>query len=171
MSVTYNLQLTATLAVQWTHTATGGTLANTPSDPLTEIMSLTYDNGTVLNQCNIGWASTRSLAATSETLNFSNSSLVDAFGVGLAFVKLKFLAIWNQNTTAGQTLVIGNATNPLGLFSAGTTTYTIGPNGRFIIAEPSLAGIAVTASSADSLKLNAGSNTVTYTIVAAGTNA
>ncbi|HEX6962106.1 MAG TPA: hypothetical protein VF175_09585 [Lacipirellula sp.] len=171
MSVTYNLQLTAGLAITWTHTAAGGTLANTPSDPLNEIMSLTLDNGTALNQCNIGWASTRSLASTTETLNFSNSSLVDAFGVGLAFAKIKFLAIWNQNTTAGQTLVIGNATNPLALFSAGTATYTIGPNGRFIIAEPSLAGITVTGSSADSLKLNSGSATVTYTIIVAGTNA
>jgi hypothetical protein len=171
MSTIYNLQLTATLNVGWTHTASGGTLANTISDPLNEVMSLTYGYGTTINNCNIAWASSRSLASTTETLNFSNSSLTDAFGVSLAFVKIKFLAIWNTNTTAGQTLVIGNATNPLALFSAGTSTYTIGPNGRFIIAEPALAGIAVTGSSADSLKLNSGSATVNYIILVAGTNA
>lgn len=170
MSTTYNLQLTATLQAKWDHTATGGTLVNTLSDPLNEVMDLTYGYGTTINNCNLAWASSRSLASTSETLTFS-SGLTDAFGVSLAFVKIKFLAIWNTNTTAGQTLVIGNATHPLPLFSAGTATYTIGPNGRFIIAEPALAGIAVGSGATDALKVDAGSHTVNYIILVAGTDA
>jgi hypothetical protein len=99
-------------------------------------------------------------------------SLADAFGATLSFVKIKLLFIRNLSTTAGNTITVGNATNPLLIFGSATHTHTIGPDGMLLIWEPSLAGKAVTASTGDILKVaNNTANNVTYDLVIAGTSA
>lgn len=168
---TSTLTTTAGLQITYNHVVTGGTLLNTPADVYTLVMDLTWQSGTVINTADLVWASSRSLTATSETLTFSGGSLTDAFGTALTFVKIKLIAIRNLATTAGFNLVIGNALHPLPLFSAGTATMTLGPDARFILAQPSLAGIAVGAGATDSIKVDAGANTVAYQILVIGTDA
>lgn len=168
---TSSLTTTVGLQVTYNHILTGGTLLNTPADVYTFIMDFTWASGTAINTADLVWASSRSLASTTETLVFSDGSLTDVFGTALTFVKIKLLAIRNLATTAGYTLVVGNATHPLPLFSSGTATMTIGPDGRWFRAEPSLAGIAVGSGATDSLKIDSGSHTVAYQILVIGTSA
>lgn len=168
---TTTLTTTVGLQITYNHVVTGGTLLNTPADVYTFIMDFTWQSGTAINNADLVWASSRSLAATNETLTFAGGSVSDVFGTALTFVKIKLIAIRNLATTAGFNLTVGNALHPLPLFSAGTATMTIGPDGRWFRAEPSLAGIAVGSGATDSIKIDAGANTVPYQILVIGTDA
>lgn len=139
------------------------------------VLNLAIDDslasGTAANQANLLWYGTRTLAATSEQLDFAGVQ-TDAFGDTATFAKIKTLLIRNRNTAAGQILVIGGGTtNPITTIFGSTATNcteTIGPDGLCFKHNPG-DGFVVTAGSADTLKLNAGTNTVTYDIIAIGT--
>ena len=145
--------------------------------------SLTYEptislndalaTGTTADKADLLYVSKDVALSGSATTNVDVAgSLTDAFGSTLTFVKIKMLYIHNKSTTAGNTITIGNGTNPLLIFGTGSHTHTIGPDGRLLIWEPSLAGKAVTASTGDILKiLNDTANAVTYDIAIAGTSA
>ena len=99
-------------------------------------------------------------------------ALSDAFGATITLVKIKALLIHNLSTTVGNTITVGDGTNPLLIFGTGSHTHTIGPNGVLFIWEPSLAGKAVTAGTGDILKVvNNTANAVTYDLVIVGTSA
>lgn len=122
-------------------------------------------NGTGASQCNMIFSDTRTLTATSETLDLAGA-LTGAFGSTLTFTKLKVLYIRNTSTT--DNLIVGNATNPVPLFSDASDKYPIPPGGILLITAPNASGIAVTASTGDGIKIDAGSATITYDIVMIG---
>lgn len=133
----------------------------------------TLANGTEADQANIVWYDTRTLAATSEQLDFAGG-VTDAFGDALTFATIKLLLIRNKNTTTAHTLVIGGGTtNPMTTIFGSTATNcteTIGPSGWTDKHNP-IDGFAVTGGSADTLKLDAGTNTVVYDIIVLGATA
>jgi len=129
-------------------------------------------SGTGLDEADVLWfAKARSLAATTEELDLAGS-LSDAYGSTVTAAKVKGLFIKNNSTTAGETLKIGGAAaNAFLLFDNATDIYELGPNGIFFVWEPSLAGLPVTASTGDLLKMDSGASTLTYDIAVWGTSA
>jgi len=127
-------------------------------------------NGTAVNQANLVWYDTRTLAATSEQIDFAGVER-EAFADLATFTKIKTLLIRNKQTTTGLTLTIGGGTtNPIStIFGATATNSTevIGPDGWALKHNP-VDGFAVTAGSADTLKLDSGTNTVVFDIIVIG---
>jgi hypothetical protein len=126
-----------------------------------------FADGTGANQLDFVWSDRRTLAATSEEIDLVGG-LVDSFGVAFSVAKLKFLAIINRSTTVGHNLEVGGASAAVPIFSAANDEIIVPPGGKLIYVAPSLAGIAVTATSADLLKVDAGANTISYDIILGG---
>lgn len=134
-------------------------------------LSDTLADGVVIDTADKKFTDTRSLAATSENLDLAGG-LTDAFGATITFAKIKAIIIKNNSTTPGENLTIGgHATAAFPLFSDVTDKYVLGPNGVFLIWEPSLAGKTVTATTGDLLKIDSGAATISYTIIIIGTSA
>lgn len=130
-------------------------------------------NGTAADQANLLVYSSRTLNAASEQLDFAGG-LEDPHGATVTFAKIKTLLIRNKNTTAGQILTIGGGTtNPISTIYGSTATNcteTIGANSWCFKHNP-VDGFAVTGGLADTLKVDAGTSTVSYDIIAIGNTA
>ena len=131
-----------------------------------------FASGTVVDTADLAWwDGSRSLAATSENLDLAGG-LTDPFGNTLTFARIKGLYIKNNSTTAGETLKIGgHATAAFLLFDDATDIYELGPDGIFLIWEPSATALPVTATTADLLKIDSGAATLTYDICIIGASA
>lgn len=129
-------------------------------------------NGTgAVDTADMLFADQRTLAATTENLDLAGG-LTDVFGNTLTFARIKLLLVHNTNTTAGNNLKIGGAaSNAFLLFDNATDIKPVGPNGIALFWEPSAAGMAVTASTGDILKMDAGASTIVYKIVIIGSSA
>jgi len=134
-------------------------------------------DGTDLDEANKLYGPKRRTLAggASETLDLSGTgtgagTLQDVFGDYVQFTKVKALVIHNTNLVAGNVLEIGGAAaNTFMLFDNATDIYQLGPNGIFFVWEPSLAGLAVTAGTADLLKINVpGGTAIDYDIAILG---
>lgn len=73
---------------------------------------VTYADGTGSDQCNVVYHDILPVS-TLEEIDFNGVALKDAFGVGLAFTKLK--ALYIKNLTGGL-LTVGKASEPLDIF-------------------------------------------------------
>lgn len=85
-----------------------------------------------------------------------------AFGDALAFAKLRGIMLLNDDTTDGDVLRLGGigATGLVNWISANTAYVTVGP-GMFLIHRTDATGYAVTAGTADILRItNPGSNAI-----------
>lgn len=164
--------LTKSGTLKWTQTATTGD-ASATANWLVDVSDSMAD-GTGLDQCDVVYGDKDVALSGSGTNNLDvNAVLADVYGTTISLAKIKFLYIHNKSTTAGDTITIGNhASAALLIFGAAAHTYTIGPNGKFEMWEPSLAGKTVTASTGDILKiLNDTSNANTYDIAFGGASA
>lgn len=128
-------------------------------------------NGTgAVDTSDLLFTDTRTLATTSESLGLAGG-LTDSFGTTLTFARIKCLLIHNKSTTVGQTVTIGGAASPIPLFAdAASDKYVLGPNGIFLIWEPSAAGKVVTASTGDLLKIETNAS-ISYDIIIIGSSA
>lgn len=130
----------------------------------------TLANGTGSSQADVVWHDTRTLAATSENLDLAGS-LTNSYGTTVTFAKVKGIFIHNKATTTAFNLTVGAAASAAwATFLGATHTAVIGPDGILLAWNP-IDGYAVTATTADILKINAGSNSVTYDIWIVGTSA
>lgn len=131
----------------------------------------TLATGTSANQADLMWHDTRTLTATSEDLDLAGS-LTDAFGDTLTLVKVKMILIHNKSTTATETLAVGGAAANQFVNWIGNSSdiVNIGPDGLLLLWSP-VDGYAVTAATGDLLKIDSGSDTITYDIVVIGTSA
>ena len=167
------LSLTRSLTVQGTLTndsticiTTDAVTSGTNSFPT---LSRTITDGTGAGQCNKWYRSYRTLAAgTADNLDLAGS-LLDPFGSTLTFTGVKYIAIALVAASANGTnkLTVGNATNPfVGPFSS---AGTIDIYDSLELYHPGASGWAVTAGTADILKINnPGAASVTYCILIAG---
>jgi hypothetical protein len=118
-----------------------------------------YSFGTGNNQANALFSDKRTLSATSENFDLDAGTIVDKFGLGLVFTKIKLLFIksYAGESQGGERLTISGdfMTVPLG----GTTpTVKIAPL-SFLLLESPISGFAVTAGTADVITVT---NTLTY---------
>jgi len=162
------VELTTTLRLTLTGTLESINDLSTTRDEVSASGNDTLATGNIVDTADAIWSDTRSLAATTEDLDL-RGGLTDAFGRTLQLATIKALYIRNNNTTAGHNLTVGDGTNGVALYGAAAGTKVIGPGGIELIWEPSLAGVTVTAGTADIIKLDAGANTISYDIVIVGT--
>lgn len=133
--------------------------------------TIALGDGSGANQISQIFADTRTLAASATEDLDLNGTLLNAFGVAVTFTKIRALLIVADAANVNDVVVGGAAANQFfACFGAATHTVKVKPGGMFLVAAPDVNGYAVTAATADLLKvLNGGAGTgVTYTIMVLG---
>ena len=136
-------------------------------------LNATLAEGTAANQFNNVWADeARTLAATTGDTFDLSGTITNSLGETIDFTKVRTLIVQNNSTHTSCTLSVGpGTTNGVSTVWAGTTpTNTVRPNGGLLLIHaPDVTGHAVTAGSADTIRVyNNGSTTATYTIMTLG---
>ena len=132
--------------------------------------SLRITDGTAANQANGIFIDDFTIAASGSSTIDLAGSLEDRLGNALVFTAVKAVLVIADAANTND-IVIGNAAAPfVGPFDDGTATVSVAPGGQFMVTNPSAAGWAVGAGTADELKLaNSSSGTaVSGTIVIVG---
>lgn len=131
-----------------------------------------FANGTGANQANQTFLDIRTLtASSSENLDFAGG-LTDAFGNTITLTRIKALVIFAAASNANDVLVGGAASNAIAsIFGDVTDVVKVKPGGLVVLVAPDATGYAITATTADLLKIanSAGGTSVTYTIGILGT--
>lgn len=165
--------LTASVSagVSWVYTS-GGTPASNNSNAYAFSRSLTNGTGAI-NTADLIYAATGTITASNNTTVDLVGGSTDFFGTTITMARLKYLYVENTNDTTSTGITVGNATNPINLFSAPTATHTVGNGGIFLMGNSGATGIAMTGAASDTLKLlNAdGANSATYHLCAIGSSA
>lgn len=142
-----------------------------PQDMLAFKMSIPLANGVGLNQCDKRWSSAgRSLTSTAtESLDLATTSanLIDYRGNAITFARIKVIAIRNNGPNMIQ---VGAGSNPLANWIAAVGDIVqIRSGGLMVLAAPDATAYAVTASTADILRIaNSAAGTITYDIALLG---
>lgn len=167
------LSLSVRAGVSWTYTSEGdfGNTVNSNTFSFSDSLS----NGTAVDQADLLYLAQGSLSA-SGTLNLDLAgSLTDVFGATLTFARIKgiFIDFQSANTSSGIT-VGGHATAAaLVGFVDATDKVTVKKNGVLLMSNPSATAWAITATTADIIKIvnDDGSNAALYRIAIWGASA
>lgn len=149
------------------------TIGAAPSvSPINYPLSFNFTDGSGANKVHQCWSSlARSIALSSnETLDLSGS-LTDAFGNSITFTKVKAILIAAANTNVNDVVVGGAASNGfISPFGGATHQVNVKPGGLLLMVAPDANGLAVTASTADQLKITNSSSgsAVVYDIIIIG---
>jgi hypothetical protein len=129
-------------------------------------------DGTGANAITRAFTDTRTLAASAtEDIDLAGG-LTDALGQVLTFTKLRAIVVRAASTNTNNVVLGGASSNALAtVFGATTHTLTIRPGGAVALIAPDATGYAVTATTADLLRVanSAGGSAVSYDIVLLGT--
>jgi hypothetical protein len=157
-------------SLNFTQTAAPG--LGSASNVVTESITISFTDGTGANQLNVLWSDIRTLTATSETLDI-NGILTSAYGATVSLLRVKGIYVRNTSTTNGNNLLVGGAASNAWatLFGDVTDKFQVLPSGVLLAGGPLATGYAVTAGTADQLKVDSGSATITYRIALLGCNA
>jgi len=131
-------------------------------------------SGTGDNQADQVFSDERTLAASAtENLDLAGV-LVDALGATLTFAKVRAIIIRAADANTNDVVVGGHATAAFATpFGDVTDKVKVKPGGIFVLIAPKGAAYAVTATTADMLKIenSAGSTSVTYEVIIIGCSA
>jgi len=144
--------LTSTVSVKATSRMVNSLDLSSAVDLATLDASLNFTSGTGNNQTSVIYHDTRTLAdGATENLDLAGV-LTNPFGSTVTFTKVKVIVFKNMSAT--QTFSLGGAASAQFVNWVGDATDIINvpPGGCFVISAP-LAGFAVTATSADLLKV------------------
>jgi len=131
---------------------------------------LKLPNGTAAGQASKVWADHRSIPASSNDDIDLAGVLTDALGAALTFARVKALVVRAADTNVNN-VVVGGASSTFATWNTGTNAaVVVRPSGLLVLAAPDATAYAVTATSADLLRLtNSGAGTaVEYDIVVIG---
>ena len=133
--------------------------------PVNAQPTATFTTGSGSGQVQVLWQASRTFSGTTDTLNTYSGSLVDSYGTVVALTSVK--AIYIQNTSATNSIVIGNAgSTPMNTLLNATGTLTLNAGDWIVVAAPTSAGWGLTGSNFNILVT--GTNGQTYTIVMLG---
>lgn len=153
---------------------TGSSDLGGTSTPQNLSYAKTLTSGTASGQADLVWGDTNTLAASANTDVDLAGSLTGALGGTVTFVKVKAIMLYADEGNTNN-VVLGNAASNgfVGPFGAATHTISVAPGGCAVLVAPGTAGWAVTATTADLLRVaNSGAGTsVTYKILIVGTSA
>jgi hypothetical protein len=136
-------------------------------------LGVSLASGTGLNQADkVYYAKPQIAGSATLSLDFSGGTLKDPFGDAFTIVKLKVVVISCEAALCPNTINVLRPTAGVPLFLAASDGLAIPSGGFFAWAGPSLAAIAVTATTADLLDLvNTAAGTVEPEIFIIGTSA
>lgn len=145
----------------------------TASVPLSVSRAFSMANGTGLGQADKIFHDRRTLTASAtEDLDLAGV-LLDPFGAAITFARIKVLLIAADSANTNN-VIVGNATTNgfISWVGAATHTVTVRPGGLLLLAAADATSYAVTAGTADLLKIlnSAGGTSVTYDVVLIGTS-
>jgi len=150
------MAVTATVNATISHTNTKVLDQSTAQDSLTLQISKQFTNGTGIDKANLVYAERVTIAASAThtwdiyDLSFDGGAArKDALGQTWTAAKVRGLAVKNRSTTAGDILTLfggadDDAWTPI-LNGLNTAKVTLGPDGLFLVTNPSAAGYAVDA--------------------------
>lgn len=163
--------LNSTVTVQVSGTLVDGASIGSAQQSVAYRAAVALANGTGANQANQIYTARRTIPASSnESLDLSGV-LANAFGALLNFTAIKAIVVSAAAANTNDVVVGGAASNGfISWVGAATDTVKVKPGGTFAVVAPGAAGYAVTAGTADLLKItNSNSGTaVTYDIVIVG---
>lgn len=171
------MPLATTIQVALSPVLTGSTteFSATPRFAPSVNDSLSWETGTGASQADVIFADqSRSLTATTNDDFDLAGALTDGLGASVAMARLKLIYVKNNETTAGRVLQIGgSASNPISTLFGATADYIIvPPGGIFLLAVPDATAFAVTAGSADTIRIrNPNASTITYDVIFIGASA
>jgi len=144
-----------------------------PKDSDSYRYALALASGTGLNQADVIFHDRRTLAGSGNDDLDLRGALTNSIGGAAVFAKVKVILVVNRNVVAGDNLRIGLGSNPVASpWVASGDGAVIGPGGIFLTANPSLAGFATTADTADILRIaNPGNNSIDFDLLLLGTSA
>lgn len=129
--------------------------------------SVTFSDGVGAGQANVLYQFSGSFTGTTASLDL-NGVLTDSYGSLVSLLRVK--AIYIENTSATNTIVVGAGTNPWATFLNATGTVTLRPGSWIMAATGDATGWAVTAATGDILLLT-GTTGQPYKIAIMGGNA
>jgi hypothetical protein len=170
------MAITGTLQnqIQLTHTGTAD--LSTPTEDVINSanwFNWVVTNGTGLDQMDTVWHDQRTLTATtSEDIDLAGS-LVDTYGNTLTFASIKLIYIFSAVANGGLIQVGGAGSNTFVNWVANATDILqVRNGGAMMLTAPDATGYAVTAGTADILKINnTDASSATYNIVIGGVSA
>lgn len=133
--------------------------------------SRNYGTGTGSDLIDRVYSAQGSTDGTGLSIDLSGSltDIADS-GLTVVFAKLRCLVIKNTTADGGGSLLVGGVSNTIGLLNGNTDKLVIPPSGSLAV-DFGTAGLTVTNSSTDIVKVAASTGTVTYSVVVAGTSA
>jgi hypothetical protein len=165
------LALQATVKASLSATLTAAADLAAPNAKIADAIDILFTDGTGLGQADRIWQDTRTLpASATEDLDLSGA-LTNALGATAIFARIKAILV---KAAAGNTnnVNVTRAAAGVPLFLATGDGLPVKPGGAFLWVAPDATGIAVTATTADTLTLtnSAGATSVTYDILILGCN-
>lgn len=153
----------------------GGSLVGTagittPTAAVSAIKTIDLANGLGAGQADKVYAVSTTIASAGTLSIDVQGSLTDAFGAAFTPAKLKVVYVyWSSGNTTNATLFGDAASVPI--LNTAATTSTLLPGGLFLMVQPPSAGIAVTATTADIIKIvNSAGATASVDVVLVGTS-
>lgn len=129
-------------------------------------------SGTGVNQGDLVFVDQRTVnASTNDDLDLAGV-LTNVFGATVTFARIKGLFVYS-NPANTQTFAVGGGSNPFSTWVTGTTpAVTVRPGGLFALTAPDATAYAVTAATADILRIaNGAGSPITYDILLIGASA
>jgi hypothetical protein len=165
--------LTSTLKVNFTASLVNAGTRITATAPVAHSYTLSLASGTIINTADKIFHDDRTVTAASPDSIDLAGALTDPLGATVTFAKIIGIIIENSSTTAAEILEVGGNAAPFSTWlGAASDTIKIGPGGCFVLFNPSLAGYAVTGTTADILDIDVASGTnVPYIITVVGRSA
>lgn len=130
-----------------------------------------FTDGSGANQVAQVFTDTRTIAASSNDDLDLNGVLTNALGASVALTKVRAVVIKAAAGNSNDVVVGGAATNAVSsVFGATTHTVKVKPGGMLVLVAPDATAYALTAGTADVLRITNGGagSTVTYDIVILG---
>lgn len=155
---------TTRLFPQWTHTTTGETTVRETFDD--SLYSWTHTSGTNINQMNMLWHDTLSIAASGTNTVGITGGITNAFGEVLTMNEVSFVFVISASANDG-TLRIGGGTNAFSSwFTTATDELVLRPGGAIMLTAPDAAGYA--AGSGNMRFINTGTGTASVVVYLGG---
>lgn len=162
---------TGSFKVAATGTLTSSADLVTNTSVLNYSKSYTIANGTGADMANMIWSDTRTLSASAtEDLDLAGV-LTNTFGTTITFTKIKGIIVSAAAANTNNVVVGGGTAGLINWVGNVNDVVNVRPGGTFALMANDATAYAVTATTADILKIanSAGTTSVTYDIVLIGT--
>lgn len=162
--------LTTSVNLRLNSTLSGTVGLATATVPLDQSYSKTFANGVAASQADKIYSTQLSIASAGTSSSDLQGSLLDALGAAFTPAKVRCIYIESASTNTTNLTLFGDA-NSVPILNTAATTSTLLPGGLFMVCQPPLAGIAVTAGTGDIVKIvNAAGATALVNLIIIGTS-